>query len=457
MKSDENKAAKRGVSANSVMLPIIAVLALLMFIIIALMLNISATGLELSRYMQRSALYREDATSLLGGASLMSETSTNFILMPISESGTLNIQPLIAYTDELGVPRRGDDIMARFREYDVSEDERAMLSTAAQCANNMMDAQLHALSLVCSVYPLPSRPPFESLPLRELSEEEKRLGDEEKLAAAKLLVLNADYVHDKQSVSQNVSICVTRLKEDAEQNLAATTARFRTLGILLMTAMVLAIGMLFFNFVVLYRQLLTPLRADVRLIETDEALNDGKGLLEVRLLAEAYNRLLKRRESLEGILRSAAHTDRLTGLPNRYGYEQYMLDAGYGGFSLGVYLFDINYLKQTNDTLGHAAGDKLIQTSARCICECFGQEGEGNCFRFGGDEFAAVVRGCAPDRLEQMERRFEELQKEHGISVSWGRAYTEELGETTLKALLGEADREMYRRKEQMHREAGKQ
>jgi hypothetical protein len=117
MNMEKNASAHRGVSANSVMLPIIAALMILMATIIALMLHISATGLELSRSMQEIAMYREDATSLLAGSSLMSETAINFVLMPIAEDGSLNIHPLIAYANELGNERRGDDVLARFRDY----------------------------------------------------------------------------------------------------------------------------------------------------------------------------------------------------------------------------------------------------------------------------------------------------------------------------------------------------
>ena len=74
-----------------------------------------------------------------------------------------------------------------------------------------------------------------------------------------------------------------------------------------------------------------------------------------------------RRAGLESILRTAAETDALTGLPNRYGFEQYLLESGQSGYAMAVFLFDINYLKTTNDTKGHAAGDDLIRSAAECI------------------------------------------------------------------------------------------
>jgi diguanylate cyclase (GGDEF)-like protein len=110
-------------------------------------------------------------------------------------------------------------------------------------------------------------------------------------------------------------------------------------------------------------------------------------------------------------------------------------------------LFDVNFLKITNDTLGHLAGDKLLISAAECIARCFGE----NCFRFGGDEFAAIVTGCTPESIEEMLRRFEEAEKERNVSISYGYAYTEEIGKTDYKKLLNEADQKIYAQKERMH------
>ena len=165
---------------------------------------------------------------------------------------------------------------------------------------------------------------------------------------------------------------------------------------------------------------------------------------EVRQVASAYNNLEKRRDAL----RSVAETDTLTNLPNRYLFEKYLLDSGDSGYSLGIVMFDINYLKETNDTFGHSAGDKLIQTAAHCIAACFGP----NSFRIGGDEFVAVLKDIKPETIRQMMDRFEETQQKEKVSVSLGYAYAEEIGETTLKTLIDEADKKMYAQKQEAHK-----
>ena len=117
---------------------------------------------------------------------------------------------------------------------------------------------------------------------------------------------------------------------------------------------------------------------------------------------------------------------------------------------MAVMLFDVNYLKRTNDTQGHLAGDQLIRHAAECIAACFGE----NCFRFGGDEFAAIVTDCTRDSIRGMVRRFEEMEKKEGVSISLGYAYTGDISKTTIRSLLDEADKYMYAQKKIVHEQS---
>ena len=111
----------------------------------------------------------------------------------------------------------------------------------------------------------------------------------------------------------------------------------------------------------------------------------------------------------------------------------------------------MNYLKYTNDSQGHAAGDVLLRKSAQCISDCFGAPEEKNCFRFGGDEFAAVVKDVDPGTVAQLVEAFLAEQQRRGISVSCGYAYTEDIGSTTIRTLMDMADERMYEQKKQVH------
>jgi diguanylate cyclase (GGDEF)-like protein len=436
-----------GIAANSLMRPIIIVLAVLHIAIFALILQINSTSAELSSEMRKAGEHIEEATSILAGTSLMSETSTNFILMPVTEHGEINAGPLAAYALELQQPRRGPQVLERFRNYDVDEIVMSQLAAASGNSEQLKEAQLHAIALINAVYPLPNISPLNQIPLPKLNESEKALPNEEKLAQARVVALGSVANMSKRAVSQNVNACKEILRANAGAKAAEVGKKIAILRLILLGGAGAIMIILIVTFVALYKQMIHPLMGFVQLITANQPLDEEKGLQEVRLVASAYNSLRKRRDALDAILRSAAETDTLTNLPNRYRFEQHLLDASESGYSLAILMFDINYLKQTNDTLGHSAGDKLIRTAAKCITSCFGDKS----FRIGGDEFAAVVEDCKPEMVQQMIYRFREAEQRENVSISVGYAYAENISETTIKELLDEADRRMYAEKQVAH------
>ena len=438
------------ISANRVVVPIIVALAILHIIIIGLIVSINSASLSLSRTMQDSGTYIEDATSLLAGSSLLSETCTSFVLMPFNGSGEVNVNPLVAYANELNTDRRGSQVLEKFSGYQISQAARDDLILAADCADSMLEAQLHALALATSVYPFPNVTPLDTLPLQQLSEEEKAYPDEQKLGIARSLVLGPEYALNKQAVSNHVSACSQEIKADMGQLAAETLRHIAVLRLLMWVMTSVIILLIAIAFFVLYRYMIAPLTGFVRFIRSDSTLEENRGLQEVRMLATAYNDLLHRRDSLM----ATAETDSLTGLPNRYSFEQYTQGLGEEAFPLALVLFDVNYLKHTNDTYGHAAGDELLRKAAGCINDCFGAAGENRCFRFGGDEFAAVVKTASPELMDRMEIRFLEAQRNRNLSIAWGYAIADKLSETSFSKLGEMADRYMYDRKKKMHLDA---
>jgi diguanylate cyclase (GGDEF)-like protein len=115
-------------------------------------------------------------------------------------------------------------------------------------------------------------------------------------------------------------------------------------------------------------------------------------------LAALNARLRKAHEQAE----AAATTDALTGLANRRGFEnsfaRTLSEAERGGAFLLLHL-DLDHFKEINDTLGHAAGDKvLIHVASVLRAELRGQDVSA---RIGGDEFVALVRGRFDDESAQ--------------------------------------------------------
>lgn len=171
--------------------------------------------------------------------------------------------------------------------------------------------------------------------------------------------------------------------------------------------------------------------------------------------------LAARINHLELELRDQSLTDELTGINNRrafYMLGEYMFSEGKrDGVPLTILFFDLDGLKQVNDTLGHDAGSQLICDFSRLLSAEF--RDSDVVARLGGDEFAVLARG--PDSLEAAVRRLEravgawngEAGRPYQIGYSVGQAYTESEGTASFAELVARADAAMY---EQKHRKKGR-
>jgi diguanylate cyclase (GGDEF)-like protein len=151
-------------------------------------------------------------------------------------------------------------------------------------------------------------------------------------------------------------------------------------------------------------------------------------------------------ERLKQTYQDQATRDQLTGLLNRRGL---VLTAEQIPGHLGVLFCDLDGFKGVNDTLGHAAGDELLEKVARRLEAAM--RADSVLGRMGGDEFVVVAPGASDEDLAALGRRIEvEIGKpfllEAGmarIGVSIGAAHAKP-GERDLDSLLGQADALMY-------------
>ncbi|WP_339689950.1 GGDEF domain-containing protein [Celeribacter baekdonensis] len=133
--------------------------------------------------------------------------------------------------------------------------------------------------------------------------------------------------------------------------------------------------------------------ADYRLTSGDFAHTDLA--IEMLYLVEAKSAVLEETKQLNARLQGAkvaaeeqAYTDTLTGLKNRRAMD-YVLDRMLrGGVHFALMHLDLDYFKSVNDTLGHAAGDTVLQRVAKILLE--ETRGDDMVARVGGDEFVLV-------------------------------------------------------------------
>jgi PAS domain S-box/diguanylate cyclase (GGDEF) domain len=111
-----------------------------------------------------------------------------------------------------------------------------------------------------------------------------------------------------------------------------------------------------------------------------------------RLFTAILRDISERKES-EDRIRRLAHHDNLTGLPNRNLLNDRMNHAlarvKRNGGRMAVLYVDLDRFKPINDTLGHEAGDLVLQEISRRLAACV--RSSDTVARVGGDEFVVVV------------------------------------------------------------------
>ncbi len=150
----------------------------------------------------------------------------------------------------------------------------------------------------------------------------------------------------------------------------------------------------------------------------------------------------------EQLISKMSREDALTGLVNRRGYDE-LIEKRASGIDTGVVFCDLNALKYTNDTMGHAAGDAYIKKFADILCEVY----KDNCAicRISGDEFVVLTSGVDSEKFHDMRDRIKALIAENSGIASVGTAY----GNAPILELVSKAEKEMYEDKRQYHEKAG--
>ena len=159
------------------------------------------------------------------------------------------------------------------------------------------------------------------------------------------------------------------------------------------------------------------------------------------------------RRQFEDQLAHQAFHDPLTGLANRALFADRLAHAvskvGRSSAGIAILMIDLDRFKHVNDSLGHAAGDRLLTSAARRLRMAVRQS--DTIARFGGDEFAIVMEETTLIEAEQLARRvveelgapFELDGSNVWISASVGVVATAQ-PVASAEALLRDADIAMY-------------
>lgn len=193
---------------------------------------------------------------------------------------------------------------------------------------------------------------------------------------------------------------------------------------------------------------------------------DESGLRALRMAGIHID--LTEQVQMQAMLRHAARTDGLTQMPNRaavFDQVQQVINraAAQPGYGYAVLFMDFDRFKQVNDTLGHAAGDELLQQIAlrlRGALRAGDLVNASSSFkhtagRIGGDEFVVVLDGVTgrDEAVVVAKRLLEVLAAPYQIgshvvhsSASIG-IVTSELAANDAHTVMRDADTAMYEAK----------
>ncbi len=122
--------------------------------------------------------------------------------------------------------------------------------------------------------------------------------------------------------------------------------------------------------------------------------------------------------------------------------------------AFGIAMFDLNGLKEVNDTQGHAAGDTYIRSASAVICETFHHS---PVYRIGGDEFTAILSGSDYENREALRESFLAGNPERAACgkavVACGIAIYRPGEDNRFQDVFERADAKMYENKKQIKSE----
>lgn len=152
------------------------------------------------------------------------------------------------------------------------------------------------------------------------------------------------------------------------------------------------------------------------------------------------------------VLEEMAYHDDMTGIANRRRCEELWDSLDESRNNYGIFAFDLNFLKKTNDTKGHAMGDLLIQSFAQVLSKIFQEVGVVG--RIGGDEFVVIIPDMKNVDKQELTKQLEEEIKRTNmenpdlhLSTAYGFCSHDEYPDFDSRKIYRKADEFMYEKK----------
>ncbi|MBR3124147.1 MAG: EAL domain-containing protein [Mogibacterium sp.] len=380
------------------------------------------------------------ATDMEAGSDYLTDRVRCFVV-----TGEMNY--LDDFIEEIEVTKRRDRAVKSLEELLGEEDSIAIdsLNAALELSNELVEYENRAMRLILEAedYDLTQVPA--NIAGIQLTKAEWGMSPAQLRKEAETLVFDNNYMHYKDRIRENVSLCTQSLIRSSSRELERSSARLSLLVKLQTWLSILFLLIVLGMVLVITSMIRKPLSDMVRLMRRQEII-PPTGAEELRFVTRTYNQILKENMEARERLRHEASHDALTGLFNRGAYDLMMesVDTKH----MALILIDVDYFKEVNDTYGHAAGDRVLKKVADLL-RCNFRSVDVLC-RIGGDEFAVIMTRVNSSMrqlvLSKMNHVNEVLQKPDddvpAVSLSVGIAFSDR--ENPQGDIFSDADRALY-------------
>jgi diguanylate cyclase (GGDEF)-like protein len=158
-----------------------------------------------------------------------------------------------------------------------------------------------------------------------------------------------------------------------------------------------------------------------------------------------------------GVLEAEAHTDTLTGLPNRRRFDEEYARAFGSALRrdgpLAIAIVDIDRFKRYNDAFGHQAGDEALRVIGKAIADSVGRSGDFAA-RYGGEEFVVILEDTLLDGARGVAERIRAAVLETSLRTPAGTPLSVSVGVAARRPgesaadVLRHADEALYHAKD---------
>lgn len=371
------------------------------FLFLALILALSAvlisTALKVPLQFQlfaknsmQSQKVAEAAVSLQEASDFLTDESRRFAI----NGEWIHLENYFLEVNEF---RRREKALEEINNSGAPEASADFIEKALKESKELEEIECKAMKLVVAAKGYDKNPLYKIPPAvenAELSDKEKAMDFNTKMATAWLTLFSDQYFSKKMAISDYRSKAVEEifkrtgaLNRNNAERLKATFHKT-----IIEIALIVAFSLTFFLIIIFF--VVNSLYTFIDSIKENKKLKPTR-TKELELLRQTYNDMFDVAMEKELLLRQKAEHDELTGLINRSAFKVILKALKESSETVAFIMLDIDKFKEINDTYGHSVGDKVLKTVAQVLESSF--RSTDYAARLGGDEFAVVLSKCDED------------------------------------------------------------